>query len=403
MAKKRRKKITEKTQLQAFKHFKKLRRMLDGLHGAACQRDRAGNRKLHMDEYMALLILAMFNPMLDSLRSLQEAADLKKVRRQLGVSRFSLGSFSEASRLFDSSLVEPIIAQLLGELQDLPHDPRFDEIQQVMTLVDGSVLRAVSRMAWAKYRDDDHRAAKVHLQYELLKGVPVAAEVTAANACEHEVLARMLQAGRLYVLDRGYAKYAFLQEIIDAGSSFVTRLKDNTVLTVVEERELSQEDLDAGVVRDAVVHLGSKTTQGHLKAPVRIVQVECTPHLKGQKTGRGGPEQGDTILLVTDCLDLPADLVALIYQHRWQIEIFFRFFKHALGCIHLFSESQNGVELQVYAAILMCLLITLWTGRKANKLLLKMVTWYLMGVADEEELLAFIDRMPQGPHAPARP
>ena len=158
--------------------------MLGRLHDVACQRDRAGNRKLHMDEYMTLLVMAMFNPMMDSLRTLQDASDLQKVRRKLGVSRFSIGSFSEASRLFDSDLVGPIIQQLLAELKVLPHDPRFDQIEQVVTLVDGSVLRAVSRMLWAKYQDDEHRAAKVHLQFELLKGVPVAAEITAANACE---------------------------------------------------------------------------------------------------------------------------------------------------------------------------------------------------------------------------
>lgn len=387
---------------RGLKYFTKIRGLLRVLHDAACQRDRAGNRELFMDEYMVLLLLGMFNPMLDSIRTLQDAADLEKVRRKLGLKRFSLGSFSEASRVFDSRLLEPILQKLLGQLKPLPHDPRLAEIQKVLTVVDGSVLRAASRMLWAQYQNDTHRAAKIHVQFELLRNVPVAAAVTAANACERDVLRHMLEPGRLYMIDRGYAKYAFLQEILDAGSSFVTRLKDDAVFEVLEERELSREALDAGVVRDAVVMVGSKKTKGHLPTPMRIVQVECTPHLKGYHTGRGGPQQGDTILLLTDCLDLPADLVALIYLYRWQIEIFFRFLKHVLNGSHLFSECQNGVELQVYAAILLCVAITLWTGCKVNKRLLRMATWYLLGLADIDELVAFLEKQPKVADAPQR-
>ena len=399
MARPKRYKIKSKD-VGSLKYFKKIRRMLRVLHDAACKRDIAGNRELFMDEYMTLLILAMFNPMLDSIRTLQDATELRKVRCELGIKRFSLGSFSEASRLFDSRLVEPILQDLLGQLTPMPHDPRLDEIQKVLTAVDGSVLRAACGMLWAEYQDDTHRAAKMHVQFELLKNVPVAAKVTAANTCERDVLRQMFEAGRLYVIDRGYAKYAFLQEILNAGSSFVTRLKDDAVFRVLEERELSREALDAGVVRDAVVVLGSKKTKGHLPTPVRIVQVECTPHVQAHHGGRGGPQQGDTILLLTDCLDLPADLVALIYQYRWQIEIFFRFFKHVLDGAHLFSQCQNGVELQVYAAMLLCVVITLWTGRKPTKRLLRMTTWYLLGMAAEDELLAFIQKQPLAAGAP---
>ena len=125
-----------------------------------------------------------------------------------------------------------------------------------------------------------------------------------------------------------------------------------------------------------------------------LVQIECTPHRKPSgKTGRGGPEQGDTILLVTDRLDLPAEVVALIYQHRWQIEIFFRFFKHVLGCRHLLSHCENGIELQTYAAIIACLLIALWTGRKPTLSTYRMLCWYFSGWADEEELLAHIAQL----------
>jgi len=45
-------------------------------------------------------------------------------------------------------------------------------------------------------------------------------------------------------------------------------------------------------------------------------------------------------------------VIGLIYLHRWQVEIFFRFFKHVLGCRHLLSHCENGIELETYAAII---------------------------------------------------
>jgi hypothetical protein len=378
--------------LQGFKYFKKVAALLERLHGTACQRDRAHNRQLHMDQYMLLLLLYMFNPICVSLRALQQASTLKKVQKVLGVGRASLGSLSEAARVFDAGLLQQVVTELAMELRPLAHDPRLDEVGKILTLVDGTVLAALPKMVWALWQDK-HNALKAHVQFELLKGVPISAPITHANADEREVLAANLQAGRVYVTDRGYAKYKLLQDIVDIGSGFVCRIRDNTVFQVVGERELSREALDAGVVRDAVVWLGGDRKRGLLRQPVRIIEIACTPHVKTHKNGRGGPEQGDTILIATDLLDLPAEVVALIYQCRWGIEIFFRMFKHLLGCRHLLSQCENGIQLQMYAAILACMLIALYTGGKPTVRTYEMLTWHFMGWASEKELESHIAKL----------
>jgi len=126
---------------------------------------------------------------------------------------------------------------------------------------------------------------------------------------------------------------------------------------------------------------------------VRLIAIKRTPHKKRYKIGRGGPEQGECLLVATDRFDLEADVIGLIFKHRWAIEIFFRFFKHELGCRHLLSYCQNGIELQTYSAIIACLLISLWTGRKPTLRTYEMLCWYFTGMADEEELLAHIERL----------
>ncbi len=44
-------------------------------------------------------------------------------------------------------------------------------------------------------------------------------------------------------------------------------------------------------------------------------------------------------------LDVPAEIIALLYEYRWTIEIFFRQFKHLLGCRHLLSHNENGIKI----------------------------------------------------------
>jgi hypothetical protein len=68
------------------------------------------------------------------------------------------------------------------------------------------------KMAWALWVDDEHRAVKMHLHFDVLKGVPVETTVTAGNASETVQLRSTLQAGRLYVIDRGYADYQLFQD-----------------------------------------------------------------------------------------------------------------------------------------------------------------------------------------------
>ena len=114
---------------------------------------------------------------------------------------------------------------------------------------------------------------------------------------------------------------------------------------------------------------------------------------KRDKIGRGGPEQGDTLLVSTNRTDLSAEVIGLLYQCRWKIEIFFRFFKHVLGCRSLISDCDNGIELQTYAAIIACMLISLWTGRKPTLSTYRMICWYFSGLADEKELQKHIDKL----------
>jgi hypothetical protein len=83
----------------------------------------------------------------------------------------------------------------------------------------------------------------------------------------------------------------------------------------------------------------------------------------------------------------------LVWLPRRQGQIFFRFFKHVLGCRHLLSHDPVGIEIQTYCAIIACMLITLWTGRRPTLRTYEMVCYYFIGWAEEDEPLAHLTKL----------
>lgn len=378
--------------LQGFKYFEALDGLLERLRPVGLGRDRAGNRDLYFDQYATLLILYYFNSTVTTLRGLRQFTTLGKVQRLCGVKPTSLGSLSEAGRVFDPQALEPIIAELAA--QAVRARAAFPSAKEAalagLIAVDGSLLKALPRMAWALWQDATHRAAKMHVAFAVFAGVPVRATVTHGNGSERDELRKLVQPGGFYVADRGYADYSLFRDFEAQGVRFLIRLQENAVFEVQEERPLSDADRAAGVVRDVLLkRLGTEKHNALLPQPLRLVRVQGTQ-----------PDQA--WVLATNALSLPAELIAIAYHHRWQIELFFRWLKCVLGCRHLLSESHSGVTLQVYCAVIAALLIGLWTGSKPNKRTYEMLCHYFSGWATAEELERHLQQLQEKNTGPPR-
>ena len=132
--------------IQGLKYLDRLLPLLDQLHEDGCQRDKAGNRCLHYDQYCMLVLLYLFNPVVRSLRALQQASELNNVQRKLGCSRASLGSLSEAVEVFDPQRLCAIIEILAAEVKPV-RDVRQGHLKQKLMAVDGSVVRTFPKFA----------------------------------------------------------------------------------------------------------------------------------------------------------------------------------------------------------------------------------------------------------------
>jgi hypothetical protein len=401
-------KVLTEGDVQGMKHLQQVLPLLRRLHLAGCERDKAGNRQLHLDEYCAYLLLFLFSPAIDSLRGVQRMSQLRKVQQRLGSQRTSLGSLSEAPRVFDPELLQAVIQELAVQVQPQPRDPRLKELKQAITLVDGTLLPALSRVAeamWLSSRTGKaHYAWRLHTHFSLDLHAPVRMDLTggrnSGESDERVVLRKHLERDHLYVMDRGYAQFALFNAIVQAHSSYVCRVRDNSQYTVLQERPLAEEAQAANVVLDAVVELGAPdNARRRPDHPVRLILVRVKPHEKrSHRKGNTGAGPSDGLLrIVTNLLDAPPEIIALLYQYRYTIELFFRFFKHLLGCRHLLSDKPEGIRLQVYCAILACLLLNLWTGRKPTKATLEMFYHYFSGLAEEDELEAYLQKLKSHP------
>jgi hypothetical protein len=402
MAGKKRDKIHERD-ITGLKYFAKLAPLLARLHDDGCARDRAGNRQLHYDEYCMLMLLYMFNPIVTSLRGLQQASELKNVQKKLGCARASLGSLSEAATVFDPERLKEIIAELGAETKAINVDRRLRDVPGTLTAVDGSLLAVLPKLMQASVLKQATGSGlvkwRLHTHFEVERCVPTRIDVTPNGGGEHDeraVLERTVEADRTYVTDRGYEKFALFNRIVAVGSSYVCRARDNSAYEVLESRTLTDADRAANVLSDEIVALGqSSKAEARPDHPIRFVTVSISPHTsRGKyKGGSTGPSSDGILRLVTNLLDVPAEIITLIYIYRWTIEIFFRFFKHVLGCRHLLSHSQRGIEIQTYCAIIACLLISLWTGRKPTLRTYEMVCYYFCGLASEDELVAHLAKL----------
>jgi len=226
-------------------------------------------------------------------------------------------------------------------------------------------------MHWALWLDEKNRAAKLHLKFKVLKQSACDLLITPGNTCERETLRSFLEPGETIVGDRYYGlEYAFFNELREISVSFVMRIRNDARVEVLEELPLTEADRGAGVTWQGMVRLGDNW-EGD---PVRLVKVKA---------------DGKVLLIATD-LDLEAELIALIYRYRWQVELFFKWLKCILKCRHLLAESERGVAIQIYTALIAALMLQMFTGKRPTKRQMEMIQFHLLGYIGLDDLMAML-------------
>jgi hypothetical protein len=326
-------------------------------------------RRLALGDYLSLHLFGLFNPVVKTLRGLAAASHLQRVQTEVCSAAVSLGSLSEAQAVVDPTLLEAIFARLHERAQ--PRDDRFVGREVV---IDSTVWPVLPRMAWAFWRRQGtaQNAVRLHVEFDLARGQPARTELTRAKVCEQAWWRDHARVGALYIGDRNYAgDYGLLAEMTRRGVDWVVRLHSDTQWMLEAEETLTAADRAASVTWAGRVRLGVKGDGPQ----ARVVQVL-------------GEEE--TILLATNCsaAAVSPELLAQLYRHRWQVELFFRWLKCILGCRHWLAESPRGVAMQAYLALIAAQLLMLYTGRRPGKRQMELIQFYLLGWASADEVVA---------------
>ena len=337
-------------------------------------------RFLTYTNYLSLFLFGLLNPVVRTMRGLCEASQLPRVQAQICQRPVSLGSFSAAQHVLDPELLEKVFGDLSEQLAARqPGDSRL--LTRKWMAHDGTMWSALPRMAWALYGggpNGDSRGVKLHLSFHLLEDKPTKATVRPGKDCERAVWQEHWQEGDAFVGDRYFGEdHRLLAKLKIKRCAYVLRLREQATINVEEELEVSEADRKAGVVRQAWVRLGASDRTRSVR--VRVVWVEADGH---------------SLILVTNLSpeELPGELVSLLYRKRWQVELFFRWIKCILGCRHWLAESQEGVTIQIYLALIAAVLLQLYTGQRPSRRMMELIQFYLLGVATLEDVTAGLQR-----------
>ncbi len=209
-----------------------------------------------------------------------------------------------------------------------------------LVLIDGSLIDAVLSMYWADYRDGSKKA-KVHIGFDLNCGIPKKIFLTDGKEAERPFVERILSPGETGVMDRGYQSHKLFDTWQADGKHFICRIKASTKKTIVRTNDVQ---LDSIVFYDAVVLLG---TSG-------INRSERELRLVGYRVANVN------YWIATDRHDLTAEQIATAYKLRWNIEIFFGWWKRHLKVYHLISRSKYGLMVQMLAGLITYILLVIY-------------------------------------------
>ncbi|MGH9439991.1 MAG: IS4 family transposase, partial [Terriglobia bacterium] len=252
-------------------------------------------------------------------------------------------AYANANRPWE--LYRTVFGQLLTKCQaevaarGVRHKFRFKN--KLMSL-DGSIIDlSVSAFDWAHYRRTKG-AIKLHLLLDHDGYLPTFATVTEGKRSELEVARGLrLQAGTILAIDRGYNDYEWFAEMTREGVYFVTRMKTNTVYSVVQECEVPAQ---GNVLRDQIVSLPSLAKAG--EEPVLFRRIESW-----------NPDKREILVFFTNLLHLAASTVAATYKDRWKIELFFKALKQTLKVKTFLGTSANAVKTQIWTALIAMLIL----------------------------------------------
>jgi hypothetical protein len=363
------------------KHVLALERLIEQLR----EQNPHGNRHLFLDDVFVAYLLAFFNPALRTLRTIEDFSRTRQAQKHLSIPQLCRSTLSDFNKLADHSRLQPILDHLRREvLKPGPAkaaEPLISLHRQILA-VDGTFLKAASVIAWAIRRPGSKTGARLDFHVDVETWLPELLVIPQEREGEAKTAENAITPGAIHLYDRGIFSFDLIAAHIPKAADLVMRIREPgprcPKLEAVATRELTPEARDAGVTSDRLVRLAGSA---HRKAPDVVLREVVI-------IAADDPE--NPVHLLTTLLDVAASILGLLYRHRWQIELFFRWLKSYARFDHLLSHNREGVLLNFYVAVIGVTLMYLHAGHRPSKYLFIMMGMVANGSATLDEIMPIL-------------
>jgi hypothetical protein len=296
----------------------------------------------------------------ESLRDIQ--ACLRAANKKLyhmGIrSRVSRNTLAHANQIRDWRIYAEFSQVLISEARKLYANEDFGvQLEQTVYALDSTTIDlCLSLFPWALFRKRK-AAVKLHTLIDLRGNIPTVIFITPGKVHDVNILDDLvIEAGAIYVMDRGYLDFERLYKIHQSLAFFVTRAKSNFDFKRLYSRRV---DKATGVLCDQTV-----TVQGFYAKKSYPDKLRRIKYYDAEKKKR--------LIFLTNNFLLPAVTIADLYRCRWQVELFFKWIKQHLRIKAFYGTSENAVKTQIWIAISVYVLVAI--VRKRLKLSLSLYT-----------------------------
>ena len=283
----------------------------------------------------------------ESLRDIQACLRAAKQKTyHMGIrGRVSRNTLAHANQTRDWRIYADFAQVLIREARQLYANDSFGiELDQTIYALDATTIDlCLSLFPWATFRTNKG-AVKLHALLDLKGNIPTVAFITTGKVHEVNILDKLpIEAGAIYIMDRGYLDYARLYRLHQSAAFFVTRAKSNARYDRCQYQKI---DKMTGLKSDQVV-----TLHGHYARkdyPERLRRIAYYDE-----------DQNKKLIFLTNNFALPALTITEIYHKRWQIELFFKWIKQHLRIKAFYGTSENAVKTQIWIAISVYVLVAI--------------------------------------------
>ena len=257
----------------------------------------------------------------------------RALQEELGLKSISKSQLSRKLRDIPPKILEAVLNHLIQKVRQLKGMKETNKLLGKIHLIDSSTITlSLGQHPWAP-KNRFTAGIKMHTRVVYHDGItyPDRLIITPARPADQTQLDNLMvnKQGVFHIFDRGYFDFSKFEEFCVKGIRFVTRIKENTVIQVVEEVSVST---DSPIKREAIVYLGK------MKHPLRLIETVDS--------------EGNRIEIITNDAKITAEEISILYRNRWKIELFFKWMKQHTVLKTCYGKSENAVHNQIYLAMI---------------------------------------------------